>query len=151
MAARKKTSRKKTTAPEDRPRGDTSQATGAHGLPEPGPRGGRAGAGAAGRRLGATSSDSRGRTQERASDIWGREGRPHGRAFDHWLEAEAELASETNPRSRGSAATTSTAHATAGLGKTNPDNRSKQSRKASARSSRAKKGAQPEGPTSRGA
>jgi hypothetical protein len=31
---------------------------------------------------------------ERAYHIWEREGRPQGKALDHWLEAEAELAVE---------------------------------------------------------
>ena len=30
--------------------------------------------------------------QERAYDIWEREGRPQGREMDHWLRAEAEIA-----------------------------------------------------------
>ena len=41
------------------------------------------------------------RTRERAYAIWEREGRAHGRALDHWLQAEAELAAEaTSRRSR---------------------------------------------------
>jgi hypothetical protein len=41
------------------------------------------------------------RTRERAYAIWESEGRPHGRALDHWLQAEAELAAEaTSRRSR---------------------------------------------------
>lgn len=36
-----------------------------------------------------------------AYDIWEREGRPHGRDFDHWLQAEAELdLAGARPRAR---------------------------------------------------
>ncbi len=34
------------------------------------------------------------RVQERAYQIWEREGRPPGREIEHWLRAEAEIASE---------------------------------------------------------
>lgn len=34
---------------------------------------------------------SRDSIAQRAYEIWEREGRPEGRAFDHWLAAEAEL------------------------------------------------------------
>jgi hypothetical protein len=40
------------------------------------------------------------RTRERAYAIWEREGRPHGRALDHWLQAEAELAAAATSRRR---------------------------------------------------
>lgn len=30
--------------------------------------------------------------RERAYGIWEREGRPHGRELEHWLQAESELA-----------------------------------------------------------
>ena len=32
--------------------------------------------------------------QLRSYSIWENEGRPHGRDMDHWLQAEAELATE---------------------------------------------------------
>lgn len=34
------------------------------------------------------------RTRERAYQIWERAGRPEGKAVEHWLQAEAEIASE---------------------------------------------------------
>jgi hypothetical protein len=34
------------------------------------------------------------RVRSRASEIWEREGRPEGRALDHWLEAETQILSE---------------------------------------------------------
>ena len=34
------------------------------------------------------------RIRERSHQIWLREGRPEGRALDHWLMAEAELRTE---------------------------------------------------------
>jgi len=30
--------------------------------------------------------------RERAYQIWEREGRPHGKSVEHWLQAEAEIA-----------------------------------------------------------
>lgn len=36
--------------------------------------------------------------QERAYHIWENEGRPHGRDFEHWLQAEQELASPRNAK-----------------------------------------------------
>lgn len=33
----------------------------------------------------------------RAYRIWEAEGKPHGKDFDHWLKAEAELMSEVKP------------------------------------------------------
>ena len=32
--------------------------------------------------------------RERAYDIWEREGRPHGRDFEHWVRAQVELSAE---------------------------------------------------------
>lgn len=32
--------------------------------------------------------------QERAYHIWVREGRPHGRDFEHWVQAQVELEAE---------------------------------------------------------
>ena len=32
--------------------------------------------------------------QERAYHIWMREGRPHGRDFEHWVQAQVELEAE---------------------------------------------------------
>jgi hypothetical protein len=37
------------------------------------------------------TADRHAHTAEHAYYIWEKEGRPHGRAFDHWLRAEAEL------------------------------------------------------------
>lgn len=42
--------------------------------------------------------------QERAYDIWEREGRPADRAGEHWLQAEAELSGATGPSSSSAAA-----------------------------------------------
>jgi hypothetical protein len=33
--------------------------------------------------------------RERAYHIWEREGRPHGREYDHWVQAQVELAAES--------------------------------------------------------
>jgi hypothetical protein len=35
---------------------------------------------------------------ERAYQLWESEGRPHGRAVDHWLQAEAELEIDAVPQ-----------------------------------------------------
>lgn len=35
---------------------------------------------------------------ERAYRLWESEGQPHGRALDHWLRAEAELAIDPAPQ-----------------------------------------------------
>ena len=35
--------------------------------------------------------------RERAYHIWEREGRPHGRDFEHWVRAQVELIAETPP------------------------------------------------------
>jgi hypothetical protein len=42
--------------------------------------------------------------RERAYQIWVREGCPHGRDFEHWLQAEVELTAETSPGNGGSRA-----------------------------------------------
>jgi hypothetical protein len=34
------------------------------------------------------------RIRERAYQIWEREGRPHGRDYDHWVQARVELVAE---------------------------------------------------------
>ena len=34
------------------------------------------------------------RVRERAYEIWERAGRPEGKATEHWLQAEAEIAAE---------------------------------------------------------
>lgn len=34
--------------------------------------------------------------RERAYDIWEREGRPHGRDFEHWVRAQVELTAEVS-------------------------------------------------------
>jgi hypothetical protein len=36
-------------------------------------------------------SDREKRVRERAHQIWQREGEPHGRADEHWAQAEAEI------------------------------------------------------------
>lgn len=41
--------------------------------------------------------------KERAYHIWIREGRPHGRDFEHWVQAQVELEAEM-PSSNGAAA-----------------------------------------------
>lgn len=37
------------------------------------------------------NTDNHARTRERAYRIWEGEGRPEGRALQHWIQAEAEL------------------------------------------------------------
>ena len=58
--------------------------------------------------------------RERAYGIWEREGRPHGRELEHWLQAESELAAlvetpmrpkSTRTRSRNGSAPTTRARA----------------------------------------
>jgi hypothetical protein len=44
-------------------------------------------------------------TQEHAYYIWERQGRPYGRAFEHWLQAERELASNAETKAERDAAT----------------------------------------------
>jgi len=41
--------------------------------------------------MGGISDDA---IRERAYQIWEREGRPHGRDFDHWVQAQVELAAQ---------------------------------------------------------
>lgn len=41
--------------------------------------------------------------RERSYQIWESEGRPEGRAWDHWLRAETELQAEGNRGSSGKA------------------------------------------------
>jgi Protein of unknown function (DUF2934) len=43
--------------------------------------------------------------RKRAYDIWEREGRPHGRDFEHWVRAQVELAAEVTVISDGRTAT----------------------------------------------
>jgi Protein of unknown function (DUF2934) len=40
------------------------------------------------------------RLRRRAYELWQQEDRPEGRALDHWLRAEAELAAETSGPAR---------------------------------------------------
>lgn len=42
--------------------------------------------------------------KERAYHIWVREGRPHGRDFEHWVQAQVELEAE-QPQGNGAART----------------------------------------------
>ncbi len=37
----------------------------------------------------------------RAYEVWEAAGRPHGRALEHWLTAEAQLRGAAEPRPRG--------------------------------------------------
>ena len=46
------------------------------------------------------------RTRARAYMIWEAEGRPEGRAEEHWCQAERELAAEPTPESATGAAST---------------------------------------------
>lgn len=39
--------------------------------------------------------------RERAYDIWMREGRPHGRDFEHWVRAQVELIAEASTNNSG--------------------------------------------------
>ena len=45
----------------------------------------------------AISEDS---IRERAYKIWEREGRPHGREYDHWVQARVELLAEATVSER---------------------------------------------------
>lgn len=40
------------------------------------------------------TADRQQRIEQKAYEIWQREGRPHGRHDEHWREAEAEVAGE---------------------------------------------------------
>jgi len=40
------------------------------------------------------SKDKPGKVEQRAYEIWDREGRPHGKALEHWHQAVAEIARE---------------------------------------------------------
>jgi hypothetical protein len=46
--------------------------------------------------MGAISDDA---IRERAYHIWEREGRPHGRDFEHWVRAQVELMAESSNNS----------------------------------------------------
>lgn len=77
--------------------------------------------------------------RERAYHIWEREGRPHGRDFEHWVRAQVELIAETTVKT-----TASPPSGTAAPSRPRPSSaRSaappKPSRSVSARNSRAKK------------
>jgi hypothetical protein len=39
--------------------------------------------------------------EERAYHIWQREGCPHGRDFEHWVQAQVELEAEARPSTNG--------------------------------------------------
>lgn len=38
--------------------------------------------------------------RERSYTIWERQGRPEGKALEHWLEAKAELEAERHPKQK---------------------------------------------------
>lgn len=40
------------------------------------------------------SNEKPGKIEQRAYEIWEREGRPHGKALEHWHQAVAEIARE---------------------------------------------------------
>jgi hypothetical protein len=46
--------------------------------------------------MGGISNDA---VRERAYQIWEREGRPHGRDFEHWVRAQVELTVEARSNS----------------------------------------------------
>lgn len=48
--------------------------------------------------MGAISDEA---IRERAYDIWEREGRPHGRDFEHWVRAQVELIAEVSTNNTG--------------------------------------------------
>ena len=57
--------------------------------------------------MGVISDDA---VRERAYHIWEREGRPHGRDFEHWVRAKVELVAEaSNNNSKSAAAKSSPA------------------------------------------
>lgn len=61
--------------------------------------------------MGGISDDN---IRERAYHIWEREGRPHGRDFEHWVRAQVELVAEAgNGRGRPAAAPAAAAKAPA--------------------------------------
>jgi hypothetical protein len=43
-------------------------------------------------------ADRQAEITKRAHAIWEREGRPEGKAADHWQRAEAEIAAESTPK-----------------------------------------------------
>ncbi len=47
--------------------------------------------------------------RERAYHIWEREGRPHGRDFEHWVQAQVELDAEATKQGAPEAATSRSA------------------------------------------
>jgi hypothetical protein len=51
--------------------------------------------------------------QERAYHIWVREGRPHGRDFQHWVQAQVELEAEQRADGNGAIAPKARAKAAA--------------------------------------
>lgn len=71
--------------------------------------------------------------RERAYNIWEREGRPHGRDFEHWVRAQVELTAETMATDRRTAAPSRPRPANAKV------TAAKASRPAAARAGRAKK------------
>jgi hypothetical protein len=44
------------------------------------------------------SKNQHSKIQERAHEIWEREGRPHGRHHEHWAQAEREIAAQAEPQ-----------------------------------------------------
>ena len=48
--------------------------------------------------MGVISDDA---IRDRAYLIWEREGRPHGRDFEHWVRAQVELIAETSTNNTG--------------------------------------------------
>jgi hypothetical protein len=58
--------------------------------------------------------------RERAYDIWEREGRPAGRDFDHWVQAQVELAAEVTKGNGGKSSAPRAAAAKAPPAKARP-------------------------------
>jgi Protein of unknown function (DUF2934) len=89
--------------------------------------------------MGAISDDA---IRERAYYIWEREGRPHGRDYEHWVRAQVELIAEISTNNSGrkvAAARARTANAKATAAKPNAKGAAKAGRPATTRAGRAKK------------
>jgi len=74
--------------------------------------------------------------RERAYLIWEREGRPHGRDYDHWVQAQVELVAEAAIGNGGRQAAASSRRPTTRKDKPAPPTKSS----SSARSVRSKRG-----------
>jgi hypothetical protein len=72
--------------------------------------------------------------RKRAYLIWEREGRPHGRDYDHWVRAQVELVAEAASGNGGPEAAASSRRTTARKDKPSPPSKSPAARGARAKS-----------------